>query len=108
MAAIADQLLAAGRQTVNQVQALINVGAMVFGGIGGALVPLEQLPGWAQAVAPFTPHYWAMQGHRRIFLEAGQVDDVLRAFVVLIAIGGVAAAVGTQRFRADETKEFFA
>jgi ABC-2 type transport system permease protein len=39
-------------RTVNQVPALVNVGAMVFGGIGGALVPLEQLPGWAQAIAP--------------------------------------------------------
>jgi ABC-2 type transport system permease protein len=102
-------LLAASTfRTVNQVQALVNLGAMVFGGIGGALVPIEQLPGWARAVAPATPHYWAMQAHRRIFLEAGGFGDVLKSIIVLVCIGAVAAALGTYRFRADETKEFFA
>jgi len=101
-------LAAATFRTINQVQALINVGAMVFGGLGGALVPIEQLPGWARAIAPATPHYWAMQGHRKIFLEQGSVSDVLPAVLVLVAAGLVASALGAVRFRADETKEFFA
>ncbi|MCP3988251.1 MAG: ABC transporter permease [Actinomycetia bacterium] len=101
-------LAAATFRTVNQVQALVNVGAMVFGGIGGALVPLESLPGWAQAIAPFTPHYWAMKSHRQIFLEAGGIADVAIAFAVLLAIGTAAMIAGARRFRTDETKEFFA
>ena len=101
-------LAASTLRTVNQVQAIVNVGAMVFGGLGGALVPFEQLPGWAQAVAPVTPHYWAMQGHRKIFLQQGTFGDVAKAFFVLVAIGLVAAVLGAFRFRADETKEFFA
>lgn len=101
-------LAAATFRTINQVQALINVGAMVFGGIGGALVPFEQLPGWAQAIAPATPHYWAMRGHRRIFLEQGGLGDVALSVAVLTGIGLVAVALGAIRFRVDETKEFFA
>ena len=101
-------LTAAAFRTINQSQALINVGAMVFGGVGGALVPFEQLPGWAQAIAPITPHYWAMLGHRRIFLESGSIIDVATPVAVLMAIGLVAAGLGAIRFRADETKEFFA
>ncbi len=109
LCAVAIVLLAAATlRTVNQVQALVNVGAMVFAGIGGALVPFEQLPGWAQAVAPATPHYWAMQGHRKVFLEAGGVGEVAKAFWVLLAIAAVASILGVKRFRADETKEFFA
>lgn len=101
-------LAAASFRTVNQVQGLVNLGAMVFGGIGGALVPVEQLPGWAEAIAPITPQYWAMEGHRAVFLADGGVSDVLDTVCVLTAIGLVAATAAAARFRVDETKEFFA
>lgn len=101
-------VLASTLRTVNQVQGLVNVGAMVFGGLGGALIPFEQLPGWAQALGPFTPHYWAMQGHRRIFLEEGGVADVTKGVLILVAITAAMAVIGVWRFRTDETKEFFA
>ncbi len=99
---------AATFRTVNQLQALINIGALVMGGIGGALIPVEQLPGWAQAIAPATPQYWAMEGHLSIFLESGGLADVWRSVAVLVAIGVVAASLAVVRFRDDETKEFFA
>lgn len=101
-------LAAATFRTINQVQALVNVGAMVFGGIGGALVPREQLPGWAQAIAPITPHYWAMEGNRAVFLEQGGVSDTIGPALVLLGMGLLASALAVVRFRADETKEFFA
>lgn len=101
-------LAAATLRTVNQVNALVNIGAMALGGIGGALVPVEQLPGWAEAIAPATPQYWAMEGHRSIFLEQGDASDVLASTIVLFAIGAVASVLAARRFRADETKEFFA
>ncbi len=101
-------LAAASFRTVNQVQALVNLGAMVFGGLGGALVPIEQLPGWARAIAPVTPHYWAMKAHRRLFLESADFGDVVVPVLVLFGFGLMASAVGVWRFRADETKEFFA
>jgi len=101
-------LAAATFRTVNQVQALVNLGAMVFGGLGGALVPVEQLPGWAEAVAPISPQYWAMDAHRAIFLESGGVADVVGPCGILLSIAVVAGGLASLRFRADETKEFFA
>ncbi len=95
-------------RTVNQLNGLQNVGAMLFAGLGGALVPIFALPGWAQTLAPFTPAYWAMEGHRKIFLEQGTVADVLRPAGVLMAAAAVLGALGVVRFRVDETKEFFA
>jgi len=101
-------LVAATLRTANQVNGLVNLGAMVFGGLGGAIAPVEQLPGWAQAVAPFTPQYWAMEGHQAVFLESGGIGDVLASVGVLSAIGLAAAFLAAMRFQVDETKEFFA
>ncbi len=98
----------ASLRTINQVQAIVNLGAMVFGGLGGALVPREQLPGWAQAVAPFTPSYWAMEGHRAVFLEPGGLADVAKPVGVLFVATLVLAGLAVKKFRVDETKEFFA
>mgnify|MGYP001825009170 CR=1 FL=1 len=71
-------------------------------------MPVEKLPGWGEAIARFTPEYWAMEGTRAVFLEAGGIGDVADSVAVLVGIGMVAAAVATARFRVDETKEFFA
>ncbi len=101
-------LATASFRTVNQLNAVQNVGAMVFGGLGGALMPLEALPEWVQTIAPASPAYWAMRGHRSVFLEQGGVSDVLFPVAVLLAVGSVLAALATVRFRVDETKEFFA
>lgn len=101
-------LVSATFRTVNQVNAFQNVGAMVFGGLGGALVPLEQLPGWAQAIAPATPAYWAMRGHRSVFLEQGGVAEVVFPVTVMLATAAALGVVASIRFRSDETKEFFA
>lgn len=101
-------LVSSTLRTVNQVSAFQNVGAMAFAGLGGALVPITQLPGWAQSVAPFTPTYWAMRGHRAVFLEMGGLSDVAVSVSVLLTSGAVMMALATVRFRVDETKQFFA
>jgi ABC-2 type transport system permease protein len=95
-------------RTVNQVSAFQNVGAMAFGGLGGALVPVSQLPVWAQAVAPITPAYWAMRGYTSVFLKSGGIADVMFPAAVLFAAAAILLSVATFRFRVDETKQFFA
>lgn len=95
-------------RTVNQMQAFQNEGAMAFAGLGGALVPITQLPGWAQAVAKITPTYWAMRGHNEVFLKSGGLSDVALPVAVLLAASAVIMAAASFRFRVDETKQFFA
>jgi ABC-2 type transport system permease protein len=101
-------LVSSTLRTVNQVNAFQNVGAMAFAGLGGALVPVAQLPGWAQAIGPITPAYWAMKGHRSVFLEAGSLADVALPVSVLMIAAAVLMGLATFRFRVDETKQFFA
>ncbi len=101
-------LVASTLRTVNQVNAFQNVGAMGFAGLGGALVPIAQLPSWARLISPITPTYWAMRGHNAVFLRGGGVREVLLPTAVLLVASGILMALAVVRFRVDETKQFFA
>jgi len=101
-------LMSAAMRSVQQMSAFQNVGAMLLGGLGGALVPFDQLPGWAQFVAPITPAYWAMEGYNSILLDGGGLGDIGASIAVLIAMGALFTVLTFRRFRDDDVKEFFA
>jgi ABC-2 type transport system permease protein len=42
-----------------ELSTLGNIAALSVSALGGALVPYALMPGWAQAVAPVSPGYWA-------------------------------------------------
>ena len=95
-------LMAALLRTQQQLNAISNLGAMVLAGISGALVPLTVLPGWARAVAPIAPQYWAMRGFRSAILDGGGVSAVALPVGVLLAIGALAGGLALLRFRFDD------
>jgi ABC-2 type transport system permease protein len=86
---------------------LANLGGVALAGLGGALVPLSTLPGWAEAVAPGTPSYWAMRGFRAVILDGDGAGGVIVPILVLLAFGAVFAVVAAVRFRFDERKSSF-
>lgn len=91
-------------RTVNQLSAAVNVGAMVLGGLGGALAPVSVLPAWARAVAPLSPAYWSLEGFRAVTLAPGGLDAVLVPVAVLLGSSVVIAAVAARRFRFTDEK----
>lgn len=91
-------------RTINQLAALVNVGAMVLGGLGGALAPPSAMPAWARAVAPASPAYWSLDGFRAVILEGGGVIRVLAPAAVLGGLAVLAATVATVRFRFTDEK----
>lgn len=91
-------------RSVMQLNAITNAGAMLLGGLGGALTPIEMLPGWAQAVAPAAPTYWAMEGFRTVTMESGGLGDVARPVGVMLVFAAVFLAVAVNRFQVEETK----
>jgi ABC-2 type transport system permease protein len=91
-------------RTINQLSAAANVGAMVLCGIGGALAPLSVMPAWAQAVAPVSPAYWALEGYRRVVLEDAGASQILVPATVLVALAALAAVAAARRFRFDDEK----
>ena len=78
-----------------------SIGMMLLGGLGGALAPIALMPGWAQAAAPATPTYWAIEGYRDVVLDGAGVLDVATPVLVLLALAAGFAALGTRRLQAD-------
>jgi ABC-2 type transport system permease protein len=94
-------------RTIQQVSALAFGGLVLFGALGGALVPLEVLPGWARAVAPATPTYWVMRGFRSVILDGHSFPAIVLPCLVLVGMSVVFAAVSLRRFRFSDAKVSF-
>lgn len=91
-------------KTINQLSAAANVGAMILGGLGGALAPVSVLPAWAQTIAPASPAYWALSGFRSVILEGGGMESVLTPVMILLGTSIVAALFAASRFRFTDEK----
>lgn len=97
-------LLLAVCRTVTQLNAFTNLGTMLLAGLGGALAPITALPGWAQAIAPAVPSYWAMRGYRSVILDGGGFGAVALPIAALLAFAVGFSLIARARFAVEETK----
>jgi ABC-2 type transport system permease protein len=67
--------------------------------LGGALVPASFLPSWAEALAVFTPHYWAMDAVQEVIILDGGLASVTGQVGVLLAFAASLFFLGSLRFR---------
>lgn len=82
-------------RSAGELGVICDVGALVLSSLGGALVPLNLLPGWAQAAAHGSPGYWAL-----LMMKAavrGDLSGVLGPAAVLAALGLVAGTFAIHR-----------
>lgn len=100
--------LAAVSRTAQQLNSIAMLCLVVFGTMGGAFVPFDSLPGWAQTLAPITPTYWAMRGFQSVILDGGGLSVVLLPTAVLLLWSLACAVIALRRFRFEDTKIFFA
>ena len=96
--------LVAALRTVMRLNAVASLTAMLFGAIGGALIPISLVPSWLRPISPLTPTYWAMRGMRSVIVDGGGVVDVLAPVLVLLSMAAVCVAVTGYRFRMSEAK----
>lgn len=101
--ALGFMLLAICR-SVLQLNAAANLGAMLLGGIGGAVTPVFLLPEWAQKVAPLTPAYWAMEGFTSVLVEPGGLSDVAKPVAVLCGFSVAFIVIAAMSFRTEDAK----
>ena len=100
-------LITALCRTVQQVSALAFGSLVLFGALGGALVPLQVLPAWARAVAPATPTYWIMRGFRSVILDGNSFASIVLPCCILVGMSLTFAAVSLRRFRFTDAKVAF-
>jgi ABC-2 type transport system permease protein len=94
--------------TLQQANAVAFGGLVLFGAIGGALVPINVLPVWARTIAPATPTYWAMRGFRSIILTGSGPSSVVLPTGILLAMSAIFCAIALARFRFADTKTAYA
>jgi ABC-2 type transport system permease protein len=72
-----------------------DVGSIAVSALGGALLPVALMPGWARDVAPISPGYWGLRMiQAAVYGETGQT---LRAALICLAIGLVTGAIAAYR-----------
>ena len=95
---------AAALGTVQQLNAVTNLGTMLLAGLGGALVPVMELPKWVQPVSPVSPVNWAMESYRTTILDGGGLADVRLALGAMLGLSLVLVAFALWRLRRDAPK----
>lgn len=98
-------MLVALCNSMDQMQVLANMSALVFAGLGGCLTPIDALPHWMQRVAALTPSYWAMQGFRATIFHRSDLGAVFLSVLVLLGMAGGCIVVSALRFRLNAQKQ---
>lgn len=83
-------LIASIAKTTEQATTIGAVLNIIFGALGGIMVPKFVMPGFMQKLANISPMSWGLEGFLDIFLRNGGVSDVLPKSLSLIIFGVVA------------------
>jgi len=92
-------LMAALVRTYAQLDAMSMLIVLPLSGLGGAMWPIEIVPGFMQKLALAMPTGWAMRGFHDIVTRGLGMGDVLLEAGVLMAFGILFLVVGVWRFR---------
>jgi ABC-2 type transport system permease protein len=100
-------LITALSRTMNQLNAIGSIGGVAMAMLGGAWVPVDVMPGWAQAIAPILPTYWAMQGFEDVILQGAGLTQVVTPIVIIAAFGLLFAVLAAWKFRFEDSKVYY-
>jgi ABC-2 type transport system permease protein len=80
-------LIASIARTTEQATTIGGVLNIIFGALGGIMVPKFVMPGFMQDLANLSPMSWGLEGFLDIFLRNGRVSDVLPESLYLFIFG---------------------
>jgi len=82
-------LIASVARTTEQATTMGGGLNIIFGALGGIMVPKFVMPGFMQDLAILSPMSWGLEGFLDIFLRNGSASDVLPESLSLCIFGGV-------------------
>ena len=82
-------LIASLAKTTEQATTIGGVLNIIFGALGGVMVPTFVMPGFMQDLSRLSPMSWGLEGFLDIFLRNGTVSDVLPESLSLLGFGTV-------------------
>ncbi len=80
-------LIASLARTTEQAATIGGIMNIIFGALGGIMVPKFVMPGFMQEIARLSPMSWGLEGFLDIFLRNGTVSDVLPESLSLLIFG---------------------
>lgn len=84
MAAVSYALLIGSvARTQEQANGFGAISIIIFGAIGGILVPTFVMPGFMQTISMFSPLHWCLEGFYVLFLKGGSWHELGRIFLFL-------------------------
>jgi len=84
MAAVSYALMiGAFAKTEQQANGFGAISIIIFGAIGGILVPTFVMPGFMQFFSNFSPLHWCLEGFYVLFLKGGSWQDLRSVFAFL-------------------------
>ncbi|HWV33069.1 MAG TPA: ABC transporter permease [Dyadobacter sp.] len=84
MAAVSYALMiGAFAKTEQQANGFGAISIIIFGAIGGILVPTFVMPGFMQFFSSFSPLHWCLEGFYVLFLKGGSWQDLRTVFAFL-------------------------
>ena len=82
-------LIASIAGTTEQATTIGGLLNIIFGAVGGIMIPKFVMPDFMQRLSDLSPMSWGMEGFLDIFLRDGGIRDVLPESLLLLALGAV-------------------
>jgi ABC-2 type transport system permease protein len=79
--------IASAARTTEQATTIGGVLNIIFGALGGLMIPKFVMPGFMQDIADISPMSWGLEGFLDIFLRNGGISDVLSKSLALFVFG---------------------
>jgi len=83
--------------TQRQGDAMSTVVIIMASMLGGAFIPLTQIPGFLRPVSAASPVFWCVDGFNELMLRGGDLGGILLHISVLSAAGAMMLGLGTWR-----------
>jgi ABC-2 type transport system permease protein len=80
-------LIASVARTTEQATTIGGLLNIIFGAVGGIMIPKFVMPDFMQRLSGLSPMSWGLEGFLDIFLRDGSIRDVLPEALLLAALG---------------------